>query len=192
MSKIINALLALLTLIYPFAIYFGLDYFGVRSAALLLISLLGLRLFFTAKRNNSTSAKIIFAVMLVFTVVIFSLESSLGLKFYPVLINIILLGTFAYTLTTPASMIERFARLTEPNLSADGVAYTRKVTMVWCLFFFLNSLVSAYTALFMPLKAWSLYNGFIAYIFIGIIFVVEYIVRFIVKRNRAKHEAKQP
>lgn len=190
MSKIINALLALLTLIYPFAIYFGLDYFGVRGAALLLISLLGFRLIFTAKRSDSSSAKIIFAVMLVFTVIIFSLESSLGLKFYPVLINIILLGTFTYTLTTPVSMIERFARLTEPNLDANGVAYTRKATFVWCLFFFLNSLASTYTALFMSLKAWSLYNGFIAYIIIGAIFVIEYIVRFFVKRGHAKRETE--
>lgn len=190
MSKAINALLALLTLTYPFAIYVGLDYFGVRGASLLLISLLGLRLIFTAKRNDASSSKILFAVMLVFIVVIFSLESSLGLKFYPVLINIILLGTFAYTLTTPVSMIERFARLTEPNLDANGVIYTRKITLVWCLFFFLNSLASAYTALFTSLKTWSIYNGFIAYLIIGAIFVIEYIVRFFVKRARAKREAE--
>ena len=33
-------------------------------------------------------------------------------------------------------MIERFARIREPNLSMQAVSYTRRVTQVWCVFFF--------------------------------------------------------
>jgi hypothetical protein len=40
----------------------------------------------------------------------------LPLKLYPVLVNAVLLSVFAYSLISPPSMIERFARIRKPNL----------------------------------------------------------------------------
>ena len=46
----------------------------------------------------------------------------LPLKLYPVLVNAALLGVFAYSLISPPSMIERFARIREPDLPAGPLA----------------------------------------------------------------------
>lgn len=95
----------------------------------------------------------------------------------PVLVNLMLLANFAATLRGPVSMIERFARMQEPELPPGGEAYCRKVTIVWCWFFVANAAMSAALALWAPVAWWSLYVGGIAYLLIGLMFTVEYIVR---------------
>jgi len=87
---------------------------------------------------------------------------------------------FSWSLVTPPSAIERIARLREPNLVAAGVRYTRRVTIVWVIFFVANGSIALYTATLTPLCDLALYNGFIAYLLIGATFGVEFVVRSIV------------
>ena len=95
----------------------------------------------------------------------------------PIFINVALLALFATSLFRPPSMIERIARLADPDLPEKGVQYTRKVTKLWCWFFSFNGLVAAYTTFFCSLETWMLYNGFISYLLMGLIFGVEYMCR---------------
>jgi hypothetical protein len=48
---------------------------------------------------------------------------------------------------------------------------------VWCTFFTFNGLVAAALALWATLYWWTLYNGLIAYILMGMLFAAEYIPR---------------
>ena len=98
--------------------------------------------------------------------------------------GILLLVVFAASLAFPPTAVERIARLSEPDLPPSGVAYTRRVTQVWCGFFVLNGALALATALWMSDRAWALYNGLIAYGLIGLLFGVEWLVR---QRVRAGH-----
>jgi len=109
-------------------------------------------------------------------------NALLPLKLYPVLVNAALLAAFAYSLASPMSMVERFARMSEPNLPPAAVAYTRTVTKVWCGFFVANGLAALGTALWATPDVWSLYNGVIAYLLMGVLFAGEYLVRLRFKR----------
>jgi uncharacterized membrane protein len=62
------------------------------------------------------------------------------------------------------------------------VAYTRRVTQVWCGFFVVNGLLALGTALWASEALWSLYTGVIAYVLMGVLFGVEYLVRLRFKR----------
>ena len=117
------------------------------------------------------------AAMIALAVVTAYSHSSLPMKLYPVFINAAMLAAFGATLLRPPSMVERFARIREPDLSPHAVAYTRRVTMVWCAFFALNGSAALATALWAPLRIWVLYNGIVAYILTGIVFAVEYAFR---------------
>src|SRR5690242_18600817 len=55
-------------------------------------------------------------------------NALLPLKLYPVVVNAVLLVAFGYSLVVPPSMIERFARLSAPELPEPAIAYTRQVT----------------------------------------------------------------
>ena len=109
-------------------------------------------------------------------------NAMLPLKLYPVLVNGALLATFGASLAFPPSMVERFARLREQDLPPAAIAYTRRVTQVWCLFFVFNGAVALGTALWASQAVWALYTGVIAYILMGTLFAVEYLVRLRFKR----------
>lgn len=166
---------------YPLVVYLGLLYFDARSVALLLVLLAGGRWLF-AKRDEAARAfppQLLFA--LVATVVIALLvlisDSDLYLRLYPVAINALMLVLFGLSLWQPPTMIERFARLKEPDLPEGAVRYTRNVTIVWCLFFIINGSIALYTAIATSLEIWTIYNGSIAYGLMGALFAGEYLVR---------------
>ena len=75
-----------------------------------------------------------------------------------------------YSLTAlfPPSMIERFARIHEPNLPtrADQLYSPRDTGLVH--FFFANGAIALVTALWASPAAWTLYNGLIAYVMMGL------------------------
>lgn len=104
-------------------------------------------------------------------------DPELSVRLYPVLINAAMLVSFAVTLIHPPSMIEMFTRTTEPDLPPAGVAYTRKVTIVWVGFFALNGMIALITVVAGSWTMWMIYNGLIAYVAAGCLFLVEYLVR---------------
>lgn len=109
-------------------------------------------------------------------------NALLPLKLYPVLVNAALLAAFGYSLAAPPSMVERLARLREPDLPPAAVGYTRRVTQVWCGFFVANGALALGTALWASEAVWSLYTGVIAYLLMGALFGAEYLFRLRFKR----------
>lgn len=118
------------------------------------------------------------------------LQSPWPLKLYPVLVNAALLFMFGTSLLHPPSMVERIARLGDPDLPAAAVPYTRKVTQLWCCFFVVNELVALLTALYASTRAWLIYNGFIAYVLMACVFTGEWLARRRLQRRLAADAAK--
>lgn len=112
-------------------------------------------------------------------------NSELLLRLYPSLVNLGLLVAFGATLVRGPSMVEKFARLHNPDPSPQVMRYTRRVTQIWCVFFTLNSVFSVYTALYWRREAWSLYNGALAYGLIGVLLVGEIAWRRLIMLPRA-------
>jgi uncharacterized membrane protein len=51
------------------------------------------------------------------------------------------------------------------------------VTLIWCAFFVANCAMGIWTALYADWSFWTLYNGLIAYVGIGVLFFGEVLVR---------------
>lgn len=147
-------------------------------ALLLLRSLLGLQ----GKVPGSLTWGLLFVAAALALVALFDRE--LSVRLYPAFMNAAMLISFAHTLVRPPSMIERFARLVEPDLPESGVRYTRAVTWIWVCFFALNGAIAVWTALYASWNTWTLYNGLISYIGIGALFVCEMLVRPFFRRAR--------
>jgi uncharacterized membrane protein len=175
-----NLLTAVATLLYPLTIWLGHGQVEPRVLAgcLLLVALT--RLF---ALKISSSARWWLAGALLLAAIAIWANALLPLKLYPVLVNGVLLVLFAASLRSPQSMIERMARLTEPDLPPQAIAYTRKVTQVWCVFFALNGLIALATALWGSAATWSLYNGVVSYVLMGLLFGVEYLCRLRFKKR---------
>ena len=118
-------------------------------------------------------------------VVLFSFgENSIGgaLKLYPVLINSLMLLLFGASLFNPPTVVFKIALLSDGSIRNSEHApaienYCRSVTKAWCVFFAANASISLITFLYASNKIWMLYNSFIAYIVMGIIFAVEWLIR---------------
>ncbi|WP_416306506.1 hypothetical protein [Neptunicella sp. SCSIO 80796] len=178
-------LLAILALLYPFLAYAGLVYGSPQWVAGILVVILLVRL----KWGKSLFSPLfvnLFVILLSLSLGYSLLTGSpLGIRLYPVLVNLVFLLVFASSLFSSQTVVERLARLKEPDLPASGVAYTRKVTLVWSVFFILNGTIAAYTAFFTNIQIWTLYNGFISYLLIAILGGSEWLIR---QKVRQRHE----
>lgn len=80
------------------------------------------------------------------------------------------------------TVIQKFAKMIDGELSNFAKKYTRNLTYIWCIFLFLNFLISLST-IFMSDKIWMIYNGCVSYIAVGTFFIIEYIIRIIMKKK---------
>lgn len=179
MPRLVSPALLLAGLCYPFAVYFGMEHLSPRLIALLLGALWLLRLL-GGPRSAMLSGSA--AVALGFCVVIGLSDDQTLLRWYPVLINLALLLVFASSLASGQPVVERLARLREPDLPPRAVRYTRTVTWVWVSFFIVNGTIATALTLWAPLAWWTLYTGLIAYLLMGGLFAVEWLVRQRVRR----------
>lgn len=176
-SKILQALA---WVAYPLVIFFGLQFFEPRYVAALLGLLLLVRRRSMAGKLLAGLSKIDRGVIAALLAIagLAALTNSEGLlRYYPCAVSLGMLSLFAMSLRNPPTMIERFARLQQPELSPEGVRYTRTVTKVWCGFFIVNGLLAAWTAAQASREIWMLYNGLIAYLLMGALFAGEWLVR---------------
>jgi uncharacterized membrane protein len=183
LSKITSIGVVAVFVLYPLLVYLGLRYLGGAWVAVILIALCLLRL--VARTGPFTRAQVVIICSAGVLLAVLSLlrGSPKLVLYYPVLINAGLLIVFARSLAYPPTVIERLARLRDPQLSPKGVAYTRRVTIAWVAFFLLNGGAALYTASFSSPKIWALYNGFIAYVLMGAMFAGEFLVRMYVQRS---------
>lgn len=167
--------------LYPVAIWMGLTYLSTRTVGILVLALVtpiaALRL---RGADRTTFWSVIRIPLVIMSLIVLGivLDDPRYVLAMPVLINLTLLVTFGATLIGQATpMIERFARMQDPNLSEAQVAHCRQFTGVWVGFFVVNGSIALLLGLLAPLAWWATYTGLIAYILMGMLFALEYIVR---------------
>jgi uncharacterized membrane protein len=181
MTKTLLALVnTALVVVYPFAVFFGMSRFGARSLGLLLLALLLPRLLLSARGAARADLWAVMRVPLTIVALVATaaaLDQPLLLLALPVVVNLALLGHFAGSLRGPVSLVERLARMQEPELPPGGPAYCRTVTKVWCGFFLMNAAVAGGLAIWGSLAAWTLFTGLISYLLVGALFTAEFVAR---------------
>ena len=171
-----KTLLAGAIVVYPLAVYFLIDSVGPAALGGLLVVLLLLRYKPVARVMPGIAWFAAAAVAIAVAIAVLG-DGLLALKAYPTIVSLGMLAVFASTLFRPPSMIERIARAGGGEFSTGAEAYMRAVTLIWCCFFAANALVSAMISLSGSLRAWTLYNGVIAYGIVGLLLVGEILFR---------------
>lgn len=204
MKAFLKVFIAIISVLYPVLVFTLLVVykFPVRVVSLCVV-FLALVYFLSATsvnpKQNSNNKKFTFSLkpllssifLLAVGIICFATNSALFLKLYPIVICVTFLFVFGITLFTKPNIIFRFATLQDKTIKGSinekrVEKYCLKVTYVWCAFFILNSLVAAYTAFFCDEKVWTIYNCGISYGIMGVIFAVEFIIRWFVNKNMPK------
>lgn len=188
MGRLLKLVPAGLVAVYPLIVLFGLQRFELRHLGFFLIAVALLRLIFVRGDRNQQTLNLALSVVMILVVlyVLFSGNPD-WLRFYPVIVNGTLLAVFSWSLLHGMPMIERMARVTEPDLPAGAVPYVRKVTLLWSAFFLINGLIALYTALWASFEVWAWYNGAFAYALMAALFAAEWLVR---QRMRRRLDAQ--
>jgi uncharacterized membrane protein len=181
---LLSAALVAVSVAYPVVVYLALGHVSPRWIALLLVVLALLRAWLTRESFWLVAAAL---------AGVLALASAVGdrwgpLRLYPALVNLVMLGLFATSLWRGPTVVERLARLRESNFPLAAVAYTRRVTQVWCGFFVVNGFIAMATALWASPAAWALWNGLLSYVAMGALMGGEWLVR---RRVRSRIAARQ-
>lgn len=182
MKRLAAILLPLSSVLYVFGVYFGMEHVPPPIFAVALGAVWLLRA--PALLRKPGGAWMV-AIALVYCVALAVTAENALLRWYPTLISALLLAVFGISLIHGPPIVERIARLQEPDLPPAGVRYTRRVTWVWVGFFVFNGVVSAALTLWAPLAWWTLYNGLLAYLIMGVLFVGEWLLRQRLRRTFA-------
>ena len=162
--------------LFPVALWVVLPLWGTRALLITFMVLASLQWLAGLHRLRWT------AVLVILLALLLGGQAELGIRLYPVIINVSLALVFLGSLrATP--LIERLARLSEPDLPPSGVRYTRRVTWMWGIFMTLNALVALALALWAPLNVWQIYTGAISYLLAALLMAGEWLVRQRVRRK---------
>lgn len=120
-----------------------------------------LALALTGRGETARSGRLLSAAGLVLVGLAALLDEADWMLWYPVLVNVSLLSVFGASLFSGMPVVERLARLglRGKPLPPEGLAYTRRVTAVWCGFFVVNGSIAVATILSDDLTLWALWNG---------------------------------
>lgn len=177
----------LLGVLFPFIVYFAISSKSELMMAGVLVALGLSALAVSGRRDSGVPGAVLCTLDFALAAVFLASGSFLAVKLYPLIVTGSFLSFFAMSLfpgRTP--VIEKIASYTVKAEDRDDFFrnYCRKVTVAWCVFFVMNGLVSLATALFCSDETWTLYNGVISYVLIGMMFTAEYIIRIILRKRR--------
>ncbi|WP_295856157.1 hypothetical protein [uncultured Xylophilus sp.] len=93
--------------------------------------------------------------------------------------HVLLGGWFASTLRAGRqSLIGSFAARVHGTLTPSMAAYTRRLTVVWSVYFFAMAAVSVAVYLLLPFDLWSVLGNVLTPVLIGALFLGEHLLRY--------------
>jgi uncharacterized membrane protein len=164
-------------MLYPPLVYFGMGVISPKIFVAIGLALIGSRFFGLRHKPEAKMWGVALLVAALSLVAMLLFDARLAVQAYPVIVSLSFSAIFGFSLLFPPTVVERIARLAEPDLPPSGAAYTRKVTVVWAIVLLINAFVSMATTLWGSLAQWTLWNGLLSYLLMGSIFVGEWLIR---------------
>lgn len=179
MKTILGIISALFILASPWVLYWTLSQQRVEVAAITLIGWVIVRtipVLISARREQRVAALQLPAIALGFAIVGWISNNGTWLLVLPSATQ----GTFGLAFLRSLSgvpLIEHFARMVKPELSASELAHCRSWTLIWGIYLIALAALGLGLARWATLAVWAVYVGVVSYVLVGVLFVVEYLIR---------------
>jgi uncharacterized membrane protein len=178
-----NKILPILTLGYPILTHVAIGQNQFELALLLLGIIAGLPLVSRSKQPGKNSS-IFFELtlwtgMVIFAVCIILIDATrVALYLPPILLLSFFTLCFAKTLLPgKEALLTKIARVIFQDDDPRITAYSRRVTWVWAVFLGILLVQTIALSLFAPIEVWSLFTNILNYLFMSLLFIIEYIYR---------------
>lgn len=179
LAAAMRVLSTLFVLASPWVLYLALSQERIDLAALALVGWVALRsipILVTARREQLAAALRLPAIALAFALLGWLSGSSWLLLILPSATQAAFGLEFLRSLAgTP--LVEHFARLVKPALSAAELRHCRRWTAIWGGYLLVLAAIGLGLARFASLRVWTLYSGLVSYALVGALFAVEYVIR---------------
>ncbi len=163
---------------YPFAVYFYRECLPAAVFVAAALLLMGIQL--TVLRSPLAKLwRVPLLISAILTIVIALLDQNVAREAYPVVRSLAVSAIFCWTLISPPSLVERFARLRRPNLPDTAIRYCRNVTIIWAVWLATNAAVAMSLVMKGDLRSWTIWTGGVSYAISGLIFAGEFGFRFL-------------
>lgn len=186
-SVFIRTLFGVCVVAYPFIILLGLQHLPPSFFGIVLLVILGLRFGVLMPEERP----VLIPVLLIYAgyAVTATLSGSeTMLLYYPVVVSFTLCGVFLNSLRQGDPLLLRIVRARGWPIDKHAPRYLYRLTAIWAGFFVVNGLVSIWTTT-LTLEVWTLYNGFLSYCLIALLYGVEYVYRGYYRRRKRMEEA---
>lgn len=183
-SAFIRTLFIACVAAYPFIILFGLKYLPPSFFGIVLLVVIALRfgVILPAERPVVIPMLLIY---IAYAVTATLAGSETMLLYYPAVVNLTLCAVFLRSLWQDAPMLYTIVEARSGKLEDFVRPYLYWLTVIWAAFFAINALISVWTTT-LTLEVWTLYNGFLSYCLIALLFGVEYLYRGHYRRKRTE------
>lgn len=179
MKSVLGAISALFVIASPWVLYWTLSQHEVGVAAAVLIGWVIVRtipLLIAARREQRLAALQLPVIALTFACLGWISNNGTWLLVLPSATQ----GSFGLAFLrslrgTP--LIEHFARMVKPELGAGELAHCRLWTKIWGGYLLVLAAIGLGLARWASLAVWTVYVGVIAYVLVGVLFAVEYVIR---------------
>jgi uncharacterized membrane protein len=193
-SRLIKAILGIIVILYPLLVFLSLVVFKlpVRYLSILILIFAIGYIYFNRKNFRKKNAILLFVtpfILCVIGIICLVTESRIILKIYPALADLAYLSILTTSLLMPPSIVYYFIDLFDKSihdkLPKDRfIRYCRNATILWCVFFLIDGIISTTLNLRASDTAWGIYSGGITYMLMGLIFIGEFVVlRIIIKKE---------
>lgn len=176
-SRLATAGFVLIAVGYPVLVYLGLKSLAPKTVAFALGTLLLVRFLAGLHSGGGLRLGALLLPPLALCAAAAYANRPEFILYLPVFTALAMLASFGFTLFRGPSAVEAIARVRKPVMSAEEIAYCRRVTEIWVGFFVLNGAIGLGTIHWGSMEAWAFYNGFLAYVLMGLLFAVEFVYR---------------
>ncbi|MBA3455360.1 MAG: hypothetical protein H0T42_19870 [Deltaproteobacteria bacterium] len=189
MKVVLGIISALFLLASPFVLYWTLTNHDVAVAAITLIAWVIVRtipILLSAKKEQRNAALQLPAIALVFAILGWAFDNGTWLLVMPSATQATFGLTFLRSLSgTP--LIEHFAKMVKPDLSVGELGHCRRWTKAWGIYLLVLAGIGLVLARYATLEVWTIYVGIGSYVLIGVLFIIEYVVRKISFRDYGRN-----
>jgi uncharacterized membrane protein len=195
-------LFGVLIVLYPVLVFSALVIFklSIRYLSIFIIALAVA--YFLVHRHNYRGKHTIVVfispvVLCCIGIICLITKSSLTLKIYPALADLIYLVIMGTSILIPPPVVFYFLNMFDKKLKEHinpefFEQYCRKAAIIWCVFFVFDGAVSLVTVFWGSDIIWGIYNGGITYVLMGLIFVGEYfILKMVEKKSLAANAGEK-
>jgi uncharacterized membrane protein len=182
-----------LIVLYPVLVFSALVIFklSIRYLSVLIIAL-AVAYFLVHRHNYKGRHRIVVfvspAILCGIGIICLITKSSLTLKIYPALADLVYLVIMGTSVLIPPPVVFYFINMFDKKIKEHIEAkffeqYCRRAAIVWCVFFVLDGIVALFTVFRASDLVCGIYNGGITYVFMGLIFVGEYFILKIIEKK---------